>query len=227
MSFLQCPKAKENNFTSVFSVDFRFQDAGPTTPSAKKSNYDHILVSETLRMPHHYVFPKLQQGGRGPMESNELERPYGESFYTTDNTALPQLRGREPAVRSYQLSDHLPVQVQWQGMAIGTWNMEDHRPTLKTQYAAQYTSVLSLFKVLAVQELLVVPTPNLYGREWVYSRVLNGERLGFAYDPNAVTVLGCSEIDISGIYQRNGFACVFDTVPAGSVRHISRNVNNC
>lgn len=103
----------------MFSVDFRFLDAGPTTPSkTTNSHYDHVLVSESLRMPHHYHFPNRKGMPNGPQKSSDLEKPYGEHFFPNDKTAA--LRMYETKVRSYQLSDHLPVQVVWVRLNIGT-----------------------------------------------------------------------------------------------------------
>lgn len=204
-------------FTFVFSLKFRFLDAGPTTPAkTKTAHYDHILVSETLRMPHHYVFPGLL-AANGPVKSSDLEKPYGGEFYSRDNPAAAVLREYEPQVRSSQLSDHLPVQIDWSGLKVGTWNMLNHRPGVNKALDPVYTKVLKLFSVLAVQELLAPPTANLYGRDWVVSSMTFGERLGFAYNSADVKLAGCGELDLSAYEERNGFACAFEKKPGGPV----------
>ncbi len=189
-------------------------DAGPTTVGKKVSHYDRILVGETLRMAHHYIFPGLQSP-RGPAKSEEPHLRYNQEFVPRENPDSPALRSYEPVVRSYQLSDHLPVLMQWEGLSIGTWNMENHNPATDSVLVDAYTKVLSLFSVLAVQELKAVPTNGTYDKSWSVSDDLRGERLGFAYNSRDVTLAECRLINFT--QQRSAFACIFRGVKTKKV----------
>ena len=81
-----------------------------------------------------------------------------------------------------------------------------------------YTKVLSLFSVLAVQEVsqhfyqMSSKTLKLYDRAWGVSHSLNRERLGFAYDIDKVALDKCTVLNLSienYNKQRPAYACVF------------------
>ena len=210
---------------TVYSIDFRFLQAGPTKPSSGRS-FDHILVSETVRLPHRYIWPG-RDISRGPItrQWEELKEPYAKEFYPRDASAA--LRRLEPTYRSSDLSDHLPVQMEWNGLKIGTWNIIKSRQpgSLGVPQPLQqvYTDVLSLFSVLAVQELTIVPRSGTYRREWEVSSSLrkDGERLGFAYDSSVVTKIECEELDLNGYVnqdERRGYGCIFEKKSDKSVR---------
>ncbi len=44
--------------------------------------------------------------------------------------------------------------------------MENHNPATDLVLVNAYIAVVSLFSVLAVQELKVVPTDGMYGKSW-------------------------------------------------------------
>ncbi len=203
----------------LFSVDFRLLDAGPTTVAKRKSHYDRILVSETLRLPHHYIYPGWKTAA-GPTQSIELHEPYSQKFNQKDDPKFLRSRRYKPVVRSYELSDHLPVQMSWEGLNIGTWNMGKQGSFADSKLRDVYTKVFSLFSVLAVQEVSGEVyqkdsnTPKSYGRAWRVSRTLNRERLGFAYDSDEVDLDpdSCTDFTLAMENynnQRSAYACVF------------------
>jgi endonuclease/exonuclease/phosphatase family metal-dependent hydrolase len=207
-----------------YFTNFRLLQAGPTKPGSGRI-YDYILVSETLRSVHRYVWPgrKLSVG---PLSNDweALQEPYAETFYPRDESATP-LRQFDPVYHSSDLSDHLPVQMVWNGLNIGTWNIIKSRQpgTVAPPLEQLFTRVLSLFSVLAIQELLTVPPSGTYGREWTVSSPLrdDNERLGFAYDSTVVRLIGCEELDLDGyvhIDERRGYGCEFETIAVPPAR---------
>ena len=133
-------------FFFFFSVEYRFLDAGRTTLA---SHFDMILVSETLRMPHYYVYPYHENGYsswsryiRWSLPHN-VRNTYNDEVLRKIKVQLSdsnRLRVNEPRFRSIQLSDHLPVRVKVRdNLFIGTWNVAKKLPLNESPLLVTYT----------------------------------------------------------------------------------------
>ena len=140
----------------------RFHDTGGTTikdGNNKESHYDNILVSESTRLLHQF-YPPAPPGKRSEVVYDRYV-----PFSTT-------LRLTAPRVRSYDLSDHLPIRFQDRHTLafVGTWNLQkfelsDTTKSGEKEYEnrVEYERMFRQFHILALQELSGSAT-TLYGK---------------------------------------------------------------
>eukprot|EP00118_Oscarella_pearsei_P028712 m.2746 g.2746 ORF g.2746 m.2746 type:complete len:938 (+) comp8876_c0_seq1:87-2900(+) len=219
--------------------EFRAQDALPDDDEDgfdpleinKEFHYDRVIVSESTRLLHQQ-FPLSYID---PVYKVTLEIFSQEERLTalrdTFNAEHP-VRQNQPAVRSYFLSDHLPLFFTPQNDAtfrLGTWNLEHFDPTngnsnnvddKEKKYNKEFTAIFNEFDVLAVQEIkaaykkknqFVAYTAASNLREISNTNNFNRKwvisnkvpELGFAYDAS-INVANCANLDMSAHKYKKG-----------------------
>ena len=196
----------------------RFHDTGGTTQKdgsdKKESHFDHLLVSESTRLLHQY-YPTAPPGGRPALVYK--------SYVPKSNV----LRSTEPRVRSYDLSDHLPLRFQdpLSQAVIGTWNLQNFqvRSTGKSgrkEYdnRVEYTRMFEQFNILALQELSG-SAATLYNKALVVSSHPDAKELGIAFDASILKVIQCTDLPVNDPVgtatpktYRPMFGCTFETL---------------
>ena len=195
----------------------RFHDTGGTTikdGNNKESHYDNILVSESTRLLHQF-YPPAPPGKR-----SEVVYDRHVPFSTT-------LRLTAPRVRSYDLSDHLPIRFQDRHTLafVGTWNLQkfelsDTTKSGEKEYENrfEYERMFRQFHILALQELSGSAT-TLYGKTLALSFRPDAKELGIAYDANVLHAIQCWDLDVKdppGTAKpkkyRPTFGCTFETI---------------